>query len=187
VRIMNKIIFLLMAGLCGRLAAQTNAPLVLPVAAPAAKAPARPKPPTEIDSDSADFDLNSHQAIYRNHVVVVDPKVRMTCEWMLVDLPQGGEHLNHVVASTNVVVDFIDNKGQTNHVTAAQAVYDYKVVGAVTNETVTFTGNPVVEMPTMTIFSEPLVWDRGANKYHFTEPKMIPKDTGTNGPAQKLF
>jgi phosphoribosylformylglycinamidine (FGAM) synthase-like enzyme len=86
-----------------------------------------------------------------------------------------------------VVVDFIDNKGQTNHVTAAQAVYDYKVVGAVTNETVTFTGNPVVEMPTMTIFSEPLVWDRGANKYHFTEPKMIPKDTGTNGPAQKLF
>jgi hypothetical protein len=74
---MNKIIFLLMAGLCGRLAAQTNAPLVLPVAAPAAKAPARPKPPTEIDSDSADFDLNSHQAIYRNHVVVVDPNVRM--------------------------------------------------------------------------------------------------------------
>ena len=176
-----------MAGLCGRLAAQTNAPLVLPVAAPAAKAPARPKPPTEIDSDSADFDLNSHQAIYRNHVVVVDPKVRMTCEWMLVDLPQGGEHLNHVVASTNVVVDFIDNKGQTNHVTAAQAVYDYKVVGAVTNETVTFTGNPVVVTTNSTIESDPMVWDRGRNHFIFTGPKMKSIDTGTNGPAPKLF
>ena len=189
---MKKIIFILTLGICGAVMAQTNGQLNLPLTlrtnAPVAKvkAPAKPKPPTEIDSDTADFDLNIHQAVYRGHVLVVDPQVRMTCAWMLVDLPTGGVHLSHVVASTNVVVDFVDQKGQTNHVTAAKAVYDYKVVGTVTNETVTFSGNPIVEMPTITIYSEPLVWDRGENKYHFTEPKMISKENGTNG-APKLF
>ena len=184
---MNKIIFLLTFGFGGLLAAQTNAPLVLPVTAPAAKTPVRPKPPTEIDSDSADFDLNAHLATYRNHVVVTDPKVRLTCEWMLVVLPQGGEHLSHVVAATNVVVDFTNEQGEKYHVTSAQAVYDYKVVNTVTNETVTFTGNPVVDTTNSTIYSEPMVWDRAANKFHFTAPRMISKDTGTNGPGQKLF
>jgi lipopolysaccharide export system protein LptA len=172
---MNKTLFILALGVCGLALAQTNLPV------------AKPHPPTEIDSDTADFDLNIHQAIYRGHVVVVDPQVRLTCGWMLVDLPAGGEHLNHVVAATNVVIDFIDSKGQTNHVTAAQAVYDYKVVNLLTNETVIFTGNPVVETPDMTIYSEPLVWDRAANKYHFTEPKMIPREgISTNG-ATKFF
>ncbi len=189
---MKKIIFILTVGFCGVVMAQSNMQLSLPLTlhtnAPVAKVktPAKPKPPTEIDSDMADFDLNIHQAIYRGHVSVVDPQVHMTCAWMLVDLPTAGEHLNHVVGVTNVVVDFVDQKGQTNHVTSAKVVYDYKVVGAVTNETVTFTGNPIVEMPTITIYSEPLVWDRGENKYHFTEPKMISKDNGTNG-APKLF
>jgi lipopolysaccharide export system protein LptA len=183
---MKKIIFLLAAGVCGLAVAQTNLPVKHP--APPAAAKAKPHPPTAINSDSADFDLNIHQAIYRGHVLVVDPQVRMTCAWMLVDLPASGEHLNHVVAATNVVIDFVDQKGQTNHVTAAKAVYDYKVVNAVTNETVTFTGKPVVEMPTMTIYSEPLVWDRAANKYHFTEPRMISHEMpgSTNG-AAKLF
>ena len=198
-RIMKKTILFLALGFGGLLAAQTNAQLTrldlqptLSTNAPPAKAKtkvadAKPKPPTEIDSDSADFDLNAHLATYRNHVVVTDPKVRMTCEWMLVTLPSGGEHLSHVVATTNVVVDFTNEQGEKYHVTAAKAVYDYKVVNTVTNETVTFTGSPVVETTNSTIYSEPMVWDRAANKFHFTEPKMISKDTGTNGPAQKLF
>ncbi len=193
---MKKIIFILTLGVCGLATAQTNAQLTrmdlqptLRTNAPVAKvkAPAKAKPPTEIDSDTADFDLNIHQAIYRNHVVVVDPQVRMTCEWMLVDLPQGGEHLSHVVATTNVVVDFTNEQGEKYHVTSTKAVYDYKVVNTVTNETVTFTGNPIVETTNSTIYSEPMVWDRAANRFHFNEPKMISKDTGMNGAAQKLF
>jgi hypothetical protein len=184
---MNKIIFLFALSLCGLAVAQTNGVPNLSTNAPTAKAKAKPHPPTEINADTADFDLNIHQAIYRGHVLVVDPQVRLTCEWMLVDFPAGGEHLNHVVAATNVVINFIDQKGQTNHITSARAVYDFKVVNAVTNETVTFTGNPVVDTADMTIFSEPLVWDRAANKYHFTEPRMIHREgAGTNG-AAKLF
>jgi hypothetical protein len=120
-------------------------------------------------------------------VLVVDPSVRLTCEWLVVDLPQGGEHLSHVVAVTNVVVDFTNQNGEKYHVTSAKAVYDYKVVNTVTNETVTFTGKPVVESATSTIYSEPMVWDRARNRFSFTEPTMISHDTGTNGPAPKLF
>ncbi len=175
---MNKIIFILTLGACGLAAAQSATP----------EPSARSRPPTEIDADVADIDLNLHQAVYQGHVQVTDPQMRLTCDWMRVNLPTGGNHLDHVEAKTNVVINFMDQKGQTNHITAAQAVYDYKVVNLVTNETVTFTGNPVVETPDMTIYSEPLVWDRAANKYHFTEPRMVPHASGgTNGPATRFF
>jgi lipopolysaccharide export system protein LptA len=151
-----------------------------------------PHTPTEISSDSADFDLNIRRGIYRGHVSVVDPKVKMTCEWLVVDLPASGGHLSHVSAETNVVIDFIDEKGLTNHVTSAKVVYAYSEQGSVTNETVTWTGNPVVETPDMTILSEPLVWDRMANKFYFTNDKMIPRHNfnagnGTNASPLKLF
>jgi lipopolysaccharide export system protein LptA len=179
---MKKMIFLLAAGWCGVLAAQTNAP------APGAKA----HPPTEIDSDAADFDLNAHQAVYRGHVKVVDPQVKLTCGWMIVDLPSAGGHLNHVVAETNVVVDFKSEKGEKYHVTSAKAVYDYNVVDSVTNETVTFTGDPIAETPDYRIFSEPLVWDRVLNKFHLYHEKIISlhpvnAGSGTNAPLPNLL
>jgi lipopolysaccharide export system protein LptA len=184
---MKRIIFLLAAGFCSLAAAQTNVPLSLSVAAPAAKAKPHAPTITMIDSDMADFDMNLHQAIYRGHVLVVDPQVRLTCEWLLVDLPAGGEHLNHVLATTNVVVDFTNEKGEKYHVTAAKAVYDYKVVEAVTNETVTFTGKPVVETATSIIYSEPMVWDRARNHFIFTEPQMISKDNGGTNSSPMNF
>jgi len=177
---MKRIIFLLAAGFCSLAAAQTNLSLSLPTAAPAAKAKPHVPTITMIDSDMADFDMNLHQAIYRGHVLVVDPQVRLTCEWLLVDLPAGGEHLN-------VVVDFTNEKGEKYHVTAAQAIYDYKVVEAVTNETVTFTGKPVVETATSIIYSEPMVWDRARNHFIFTEPKMISKDNGGTNSSPMNF
>ena len=179
---MKKTIFLLAIGWCGLAPAQTNAPA----------ADAKPHPPTEINSDAADFDMNAHQAVYRGHVNVVDPQVHLTCDWMVVDLPKSGGHLSHVLADTNVVVDFTDAKGQTNHVTAARAVYDYKVEGAVTNETVTFTGNPIASTPDYKIISEPLIWDRAQNKFHLFQETIAPlhgvnTGGGTNASPLKLF
>ena len=187
---MKKIIFLLTMLVCGLAGAQTNAPSPAPTNAPAAKA--KPQAPTEIISDAADFDLNIHQAIYRGHVKVTDPEVKLTCDWLVVDLPTAGNHLNHVLADTNVVVDFTDEKGETYHVTAARAVYDFKVVNAVTNETVTFTGSPKVVTATSTIISEPMIWDRARNKFSFINPTMNSREGlsgsgSTNAPAIKLF
>ena len=82
-----------------------------------------------ISSDSADFDLTGHEAIYRGHVRVDDPQMKLTCEQLIADVPQSGGHVNHIVAETNVVIDFMDNKGQTNHATGDKAVYDLPGAG----------------------------------------------------------
>ena len=174
---------LLAAGSCRLAMAQTNAP-ASPETAAAQK--------TFLTSESAVFDGNNRQMIYAGHVVVVNPKVRLTCDQLTVNLPPGGGQPTNMVADTNVVADFTDNKGQTNHVTSAQAVYDYKVENSITNETVTFIGNPIVETADYTIFSEPLVWDRARNKFHFKNEKIVPKHSfdsgnGTNTSPLKLF
>src|SRR5690242_12465607 len=89
---------------------------------------------THIDSDSADFDLNARTAIYRGDVHVSDPEMKMNCDWLVADLPQAG-HINHIVAETNVVIDFTDDRGETRHAVGDKAVYDYNVENSVTNET----------------------------------------------------
>lgn len=177
---MRKFLIILLAGGCGLVWAQTNAPVQKP----------KP-PPTEINSDSADFDLNSRRAIYRGHVEVIDPKIKLKSELLVVDLPSSGGKLSHVTAETNVVIDFTDEKGATYHVTSDKAVYAYSVVNAVTNETVTFTGNPLVESAEGTISSEPLVWDRAGSHFRFKNYKMVlPHNLsggGTNVSPIKLF
>ena len=51
-------------------------------------APPPPRAPTQIYSDnSADFDLNGHQAIYRGHVRVDDPEMKLTCALLVADVP----------------------------------------------------------------------------------------------------
>jgi lipopolysaccharide export system protein LptA len=172
---MKKLFLFLALGVCGAASAQLPTALS---AAPATTAvagtnvPAKPRAPTVITSDAADFDMNIRQGIYRGHVVVQDPDVKLTCAWLVIDLPDSGSHLNHVLADTNVVVDFTDEKGQTYHVTAARAVYDYKVVNTETNETVTFSGSPKVVTKESTIESEPMIWDRARNKFSFIGPIM---------------
>lgn len=143
----------------GWLWAQTNAPI--------------PTHPTEVNSDKADFDLKHRRASYRGHVSVVDPRIKLTCELLVLDLPENGGHVSHVQAETNVVIDFTDEQTNKFHITSDKAVYAYKVVNAVTNETVTFTGNPIVTTAQGTIYSEPMVWDRADGQLHFTNPRMI--------------
>ena len=143
----------------------------------------------DIYSDGAEFDMNLHQATYHGNVQVNRPGTKLTCEWMVVDLPQGGGHLSHIVAVTNVVIDFTDAKGEKYHVTSAKAVYDYKVENNTTNEIITFTGSPKVETGQSIIESEPMIWDRVRNKFSFFAPKMHTLGgpaTDTNG-TPKLF
>ncbi len=59
-----------------------------------------------------------------------------------------------------MVIDFTDDKGQTNHATSDKAVYNYNVQGAVTNETVTLTGNAKTENAQAILTGEPIIWNR---------------------------
>ena len=98
---------------------------------------------------------------------VDDPQMKLTCEQLTADMPQAGGRPNHIVAETNVVIDFTDDKGQTNHATSDKAVYDLQVQDGVTNETVTLTGNPRrVENAQGTQAGDVIIWNRVNNNTH---------------------
>ena len=115
--------------------------------------------------------------------------MKLTCEKLVADLPQTGGHPNHIVAETNVVIDFTDDKGQTNHATGDQAVYLYSEQGGVTNKTVTLTGNPQMENAQGTQAGDVIILDLANNKAHFDNPHMIFRQnlngaaTDTNSPV----
>ena len=166
---MRTILFLLVAACGGAAWAQTN--LALPKGVPGQK--------TVITSDSGYYDNATRQLVYVGHVLVVDPRIKLQCDRLLVDVPEPGQPLKHLFAEateTNVVIDFVDEKQQNYHVTAANAVYAYGVVNSVTNETVTFTGTPGHAPRVVTsqgiINSEPLVWDRVARRFIFNHYSM---------------
>jgi lipopolysaccharide transport protein LptA len=143
---------------------------------------------TRIDSVSGLFDGTGHKAIYSGNVRVDDPDMKLTCEWLVVDLPQSGGRVSHIVAETNVVIDFTDEKGQTNHATSDKAVYNYNVQGAVTNETVTLTGNARAENAQVILTGEPIIWNRAnggltaTNEHTIFRQNLDGATTMTNAP-----
>lgn len=174
-KIIHLIALLVVAG-GWNLRAQTN-----PTAAPA-------HAPTRIDSDRVDFDLNTHQAVYQGNVRVDDPQMKLTCTHLVVYLPESGGRPNRIVAETNVVIDFADEKSQKMHATSDKSVYVYAIQNGATNETVTLTGNAKVENAQGWLTGEPIVWDRASNHLTATNQKMIFRQnldgakTGTNLP-----
>jgi lipopolysaccharide transport protein LptA len=147
--------------------------LPLPAQTNVAGSLSTPRGPTLITSMSADFDLSGREAIYRGRVRVDDPQMKLACEKLVADVPQAGGHVNHIVAETNVVIDFVDNRGKTNHATADKAVYVYAEQGGATNETVTLTGNPQMENEQGTLTGDVIVWDRLNNRLNASNQKMV--------------
>jgi lipopolysaccharide transport protein LptA len=178
------------------LRAQTNvantnavAEILALVTTNAPPSPTKTNPPTQIDSDSADFDLNGRVAVYRGNVRVDSPRMKLTCVQLTVNLPPEGGRVNHIVAETNVVIDATDEKGATNHVTSDKAVYDYKMQDAVTNETITLTGNPQVKNAEGTQAADMIIWDRSNGHIRWINPHMVSspnldiEKAGANSPA----
>ena len=182
---MKRFCLIALAAGCSLLAqAQTNATGTLPLS----------RGPTLISSESADFDLAGREATYHGHVRVDDPQMKLACEQLIADVPQTGGHVNHIVAETNVVIDFTDEKGQTNHTTSDKAVYVYNVENGVTNETVTLTGSPQPQMENAqgTQSGDVIIWYRtdGKVRMHIDNPVMISRQnlgiamTGTGLPTR---
>jgi len=185
---MKRFCLILIAALGGwSVPAQTNVTDALPA----------PRGPKLITSDSADFDLGRHQATYRGQVHVSDPQMNLTCERLVADVPQAGGHVNHIVAQTNVMIDFLDDQGHTHHATGDMAVYTYSEQGGTTNETVTLTGGAKVENEQGWLTGEPIVWDRQNNHLSALNQRMIyrqnfggpaadtnPAAAGTNPPVR---
>jgi hypothetical protein len=153
-----------------------------------------PRGPTLITSTSADFDLSGREVTYRGRVRVDDSQMKLACERLVADVPQTGGHLDHLVAETNVVIDFADDKGQTNHVTCDKAVYVFSLQDGVTNETATLTGNPQprLENAQGTQVGDVIIWSRvngnthvniSGNYHMIYRPNPVPVPAETNLPA----
>jgi len=136
-------------------------------------APKTMRGPTRIYSDNADFDMAGHKGVYHGHVRVEDPQMKLTCAQLTADLPPSGGRPNHIVAETNVVIDFTDEKGQTSHATSDKAIYFYEVRKGATNETVTLTGNAKVENAQGWLTGEPIIWNRAKDSITATNQQMI--------------
>jgi hypothetical protein len=131
--------------------------------------------PIYINSDgAADFNLNGRLATFRDNVRVSDPQMTMTCEWLESDLPlQSNEHVTNIVAETNVVINFTDDKGQKTRATGQKAVYYFHVQDGVTNETITLTGDlpdhpPTAEQGGFTSWGDTIIWNRATGHITYT-------------------
>jgi len=140
---------------------------------PAAKPP--PHAPTRIDieSDSVVFHGTTREATYSGHVRANDPAMKLSCEWLVADLPQTGSRITNIIAETNVVIDATDDKGQTMHATGDKAVYVYSVQNGVTNQTVTLTGNAKVETAKGWLTGEPIIWNRATGNLTASNEHMV--------------
>ncbi|MGD0251165.1 MAG: LptA/OstA family protein [Verrucomicrobiota bacterium] len=147
--------------------------------------------PTRIDSESANLDLTGHKVVYRGHVRVDDPQMKLACQWLTVDLPEPGGRVDHIVAETNVVMNFVDARGNPARATGSRAVYSYQVHNGMTNETITLTGNPEIDTADAQSKGDVIVWDRISNQLRFINPKIISRQNldgtlgGTNRPPAK--
>jgi lipopolysaccharide transport protein LptA len=146
--------------------------------------------PTRIYSESANLNLTGHKVVYRGHVRVDDPQMKLACQWLTVDLPEPGGRVDHIVAETNVVMNFVDARGNPARATGSRAVYSYQVHNGVTNETVTLTGNPQIEDALGTQTGDEIVWDRANNRLSIPRnAKMVSHQnlngamSGTNSPT----
>lgn len=175
------------------LAAQTNLPVPeLPVmtnAGPAVlaatNAPPRERPPLDIKSEHGFLDLNNRVVIYTGHVVVTDPQMTMTCDVLTVKAPTNSSRLvrpNHGVAEGNVRIVGEDDHGRPIHAKSDKAIYSYElieavtngptIITAVTNETITLTGNVYVDSAMGKGTADPIVWDRINNTIHMENQDM---------------
>lgn len=149
-----------------------------------------PKPPplTVILADHGEFDMAGREVTYHGHVRVDDPEMKLASEWLITDLPHPGEHVNHIVAETNVVIDFLDDRGQTNHATCDKTVYSYEVKDGITNESVTLSGHAKVENADFVMTGEPIVLNLTTRKINTENVMMTPRQSlikpgaGTNAP-----
>ena len=122
-------------------------------------------------------------ATYYGQVHVDDPRIKLTCAQLTVDLPLSGGHVSHILCQTNVVIDFRDDTGQTYHATGDQAVYDYRVADSVTNETMTLTGQPKVEHGDEVQLGDKIVFDLVKQTMDVTNPTTIQRHGALLGGA----
>jgi len=93
---------------------------------------------------SEEYTLRPHNARFRGGVYVSHPRMYWACEDLTAEMSGAGGQVEKIFAEEGVVFDLIDADGEKTHGKGDQAVYTYKVAGAVTNDLVELTGSPAM-------------------------------------------
>lgn len=159
---------------------------------------AQPGPELVITSRTFIFDGKASQIVYVGNVFATDNiNKSLHCGELTADLPRNGGDPTNIVAETNVIINYLDNKGLTNRISAAKAVYDYHTATndtvIVTNKIVTFSGGagtnltPIAEGPQYIFKGDPLIYDfiaqqfgPGPNSSNFVSIFKLKPGSGTN-------
>jgi lipopolysaccharide export system protein LptA len=163
---------------------------------------------TTITSMAGDFFLKSNVFVYRGDVHVDNPQMKLRCELLVTEAPRLKEdegRFDRATAETNVVIDWVDDKGP-NHATAQKAIYTYTRTNTAmapsanwqTNAFIILIGNPVVTNVQGVFRSDPIVWDRikdviTTTNFNSTDIYQTPSnsapgffDTAPPPPAKKI-
>ena len=105
-------------------------------------------------------------ANYRGNVRVNHPRWWTRSESLTCSIPVAGKRLESLVLESNVFLFSLDVKSRTNTARGDKAVYSFKVINGVTNETVVLTGRPAfVDTPDSTIESDQITGDLATGSF----------------------
>jgi lipopolysaccharide transport protein LptA len=149
--------------------------------------PLRDQSPAVIASERV-FNMKSNVYAYEGNVHIDNPKMKLRCDVFTVEQPELADgKFNGATAERNVVIDFLDDKGQTNHATSDKAVYTYSITNSVTNELVVLTGgNPTVTNAQGSITGDPIIWDRITGRVYAKKLETRYQRAGTNAPQIEI-
>jgi lipopolysaccharide transport protein LptA len=134
------------AGLGATLNAQTNAP-------------AAADRNVVIDSNEWEFDLKAKVSVHRGNVRAEAQGMHLTCEKLTAKLPATGSRIESFVGESNIVINFVDEKGQKYHGTGDKLIYTFAASAAATNETAELLGHPVLETSQGSMTGDVMVYD----------------------------
>jgi lipopolysaccharide export system protein LptA len=128
-------------------------------------------PPSSSSSSNRFAELFSDEYVLRPQVALFEGKVRfehpqrrLSCDHLAVHSGEGDPKNERLVAEHSVDFDLMSADGQKVHGTCQKAVYNYGVMGGMTNDTVELTGSPVLQTTNGTIQNSIIIMDRMQNK-----------------------
>ncbi len=152
--------------------------------------------PTHVFSDSLRYAMKAGEAIYRGHIRVEDPRMKLRSELLTAQFPVEGSNttqIEKIVAEKDVFIDFISERGDTNHASGDRAVYHSIATGKTTNQVMELTGHPRIDMTNGWMTADMFTFDqlqdriRGIDNYRFHSSANVQfgGSPGTNSPPQE--
>jgi lipopolysaccharide transport protein LptA len=112
------------------------------------------------------YELKPQEALFRGDVRLEHPRMSWKCGEVTMQGTSGEAKEQRMVARQSVAFDWLSPDDEKVHGTCDQAVYNYNITAAGTNDTIELTGNPVIETTNGTLRNAVIILDRANNKIY---------------------